>query len=104
MVRPKGYPLEEHDVTTRDGYILRTFRIPHGRHENASEASTTIRPPVLLLHGVSLSSTCWVVNEPSESLAFILADAGEVFHGLLGSGEQCYISYSCKYVLHFFYL
>lgn len=31
---------------------------------------------MLLLHGISLSSTCWVVNSPDESLAFILADNG----------------------------
>ncbi|MEW5302334.1 MAG: hypothetical protein WDW36_005133 [Sanguina aurantia] len=70
LVVPKGYPLEEHVVVTRDGYKLRTFRIPHGRQ------STTVGPPVLLLHGISLSSTCWVINSATESLAFILADAG----------------------------
>ena len=36
----------------------------------------TLGPAVLLLHGISLSSTCWVVNAPTESLGFILADAG----------------------------
>ncbi|MEW5305961.1 MAG: hypothetical protein WDW38_009892 [Sanguina aurantia] len=76
MVVPKGYPLEEHHVVTSDGYTLRTFRIAHGRNTNTSQHTNPSRPPVLLLHGVSLSSTCWVVNEPSESLAFILADAG----------------------------
>lgn len=34
------------------------------------------RQPVLLIHGISLASTCWVVNAPDESLAFILADEG----------------------------
>lgn len=31
LVLPYGYPLEEHFVTTQDGYILRMYRIPHGR-------------------------------------------------------------------------
>ena len=31
---------------------------------------------MLLVHGISLSSTCWVVNRPDESLGFILADKG----------------------------
>jgi pimeloyl-ACP methyl ester carboxylesterase len=35
-----------------------------------------MKHPVLLVHGISLSSTCWVVNGPDESLGFILADAG----------------------------
>ena len=28
---PEGYPLEEHFVTTSDGFVLRLFRIKHGR-------------------------------------------------------------------------
>ena len=32
---------------------------------------------MLLIHGISLCSTCWVVNQPDESLAFILADKGK---------------------------
>ncbi|EFJ51785.1 hypothetical protein VOLCADRAFT_46235, partial [Volvox carteri f. nagariensis] len=67
-----GYPLEQHMVVTGDGYKLGTFRIPYGR----SGPSAARRPPVLLIHGISLASTCWVVNGPEESLAFLLADRG----------------------------
>jgi len=47
-------------------------RIPQGR----GGYSKSRGDPVLLVHGISLSSTCWVVNQPDESLAFILADRG----------------------------
>ena len=72
MVITKGYSLEEHSVYTPDGYILTVHRIPFGR----KPSSSPIRPPVLLIHGISLSSTCWVINGPDQSLGFILADAG----------------------------
>lgn len=74
MVVPKGYPLEQHVVVTGDGYKLGTFRIPYGK--DGAPPAGVVRPPVLLIHGISLASTCWVVNDPDESLAFILADRG----------------------------
>lgn len=37
LVKPYGYPLEEHFVETVDGYILRMFRIPHGRAPQPSQ-------------------------------------------------------------------
>ena len=32
IVKDYGYPFEQHYVTTSDGYILKLFRIPHGKH------------------------------------------------------------------------
>lgn len=52
--------------------MLGVYRIPHGR-EGPGPASG---PPVLLQHGLLDSSATWVLNEPDELLAFILADAG----------------------------
>ncbi len=49
-------------------------RIPYGRQ--SPRAAGVRRPAVLLVHGISLSSTCWVINEAENSLGFILADAG----------------------------
>eukprot|EP00484_Ammonia_sp_Unknown_P019414 CAMPEP_0197041064 /NCGR_PEP_ID=MMETSP1384-20130603/17662_1 /TAXON_ID=29189 /ORGANISM="Ammonia sp." /LENGTH=402 /DNA_ID=CAMNT_0042471921 /DNA_START=32 /DNA_END=1240 /DNA_ORIENTATION=+ len=71
----KGYPIEEHFVTTEDGYILGTFRIPYGRNESQN-AQNSGKPVVLLMHGLLDSSYTWVNNFPDESLAFLLADAG----------------------------
>ena len=80
LVETQGYPLETHFVTTKDGYVLGIFRIPHGRAvEPESHFKTdaeAARPPVLLQHGLLDSSGTWAINFPQQSLAFILADAG----------------------------
>jgi len=125
LVQRKGYPIERHDVTTRDGYVLGVYRIPHGRSmsgrtdglagmngdqgeeqgllseklsrrsggrwqklrrallgekkesdKGGSAADRPVRGVVFLQHGLLDSSLCWVINQPSESLAFVLADAG----------------------------
>jgi len=83
LVQTYGYPIEEHFVTTEDGYILGVFRIPHGRAEaaalNATADSTLTagsKPVAILQHGLLDSSYTWVNNMPGESLAYLLADAG----------------------------
>ena len=94
-----GYPCEEYQVTTEDGYILSLKRIPHGLSN--ADNSTEDRTPVLLFHGLMVVRTllniiytiwmlfvtkmnmligqdgfCWVLSTPKQSLGFILADTG----------------------------
>jgi pimeloyl-ACP methyl ester carboxylesterase len=74
MIQYWGYPAEDHSVTCDDGFVLHMFRIPYGI--NSSVSKSTPRTPVLLQHGLLDSSITWTINQPFQSLAFILADAG----------------------------
>ncbi|XP_064572323.1 putative lysosomal acid lipase/cholesteryl ester hydrolase [Zonotrichia leucophrys gambelii] len=68
-----GYPSEEYEVMTEDGYFLSLNRIPHGKEGTRLSGGRT---PVLIVHGFCLDGGDWVDNLPENSLAFILADAG----------------------------
>ncbi|XP_039755663.1 lipase 1-like [Pararge aegeria] len=73
LVRKYNYPLEEHSVTTEDGYILGLHRIPHGRDSNNRPGN---KPVVFLMHGLLSSSADFLVMGPGSSLAYILAEEG----------------------------
>jgi hypothetical protein len=64
--------LETHDITTEDGYILKTFRISHGIGQEYEQT----RPAVLIQHGSFDSADFVVMNGPEKSLAFALANQG----------------------------
>lgn len=72
IILQSGYPLEEHVVTTRDGYILSMQRIPRKDSKKV----------VFFQHGVLDTSLGWVCNGPQGSQAFAAYDEGaDVFLG-----------------------
>lgn len=44
---PKGYPLEEHFVTTSDGYVLGYYRLPAGKATPSRCAALADAAPLL---------------------------------------------------------
>lgn len=72
LMQKYGYNVEIHKVTTKDGYILEVDRIPTGLVDVAGERRT----PVLLLPGILANAASWVLNLPSQSAGYLLADAG----------------------------
>ncbi|KAL4653134.1 hypothetical protein ACB092_01G280600 [Castanea dentata] len=68
-----GYKCEEHEVTTKDGYILSVQRIPEGR---VGGTAGTKKQPVLIQHGVLADGLTWLLNSPDQNLPLILADNG----------------------------
>uniref|UniRef100_A0AC34RE17 Partial AB-hydrolase lipase domain-containing protein n=1 Tax=Panagrolaimus sp. JU765 TaxID=591449 RepID=A0AC34RE17_9BILA len=74
IIKRWGYPVEEHNVTTEDGYILTMHRIPYGKDTTIPQDAR--RPVVFLQHGLEASSSSWVTNLPSLSLGYLFADLG----------------------------
>lgn len=77
-----GYPFEEYNVTTPDGYILSIYRIP-GKNSNPGA-------PILLAHGLSNSAHCFILNQCTKPPAFLLAD--ENYDVWLGNSRGSHLS------------
>ncbi|CAH0547938.1 unnamed protein product [Brassicogethes aeneus] len=67
-----GYPIESHIVETEDNYILKIFRIPHGKKFK----KTSRRTPIILMHGILAGPESFAMLGPDRSLSFRLAEAG----------------------------
>lgn len=70
MVAAEGYPIEDHYVTTPDGYILNVHRIPYGKSGKSNGKVAYLQ------HGILVSSSDWIIQGSGKSLAYILADEG----------------------------
>lgn len=64
MIKYHGYPVEVHNVTTNDGYILQMHRITSSPNATAGPR----KRPVLLVHGLADSSSTWVLIGPNRSI------------------------------------
>ncbi|KAL7990451.1 hypothetical protein Chor_013881, partial [Crotalus horridus] len=96
-----GYPSEEYEILTSDGYYLKANRIPNGIHSPEktdiitafglasqsdyfamTETAVPVayfqgpKPAVLLVSGFVTEGRSWLINLPRNSLGFVLADAG----------------------------
>ncbi|KAG5864156.1 hypothetical protein JTB14_026012 [Gonioctena quinquepunctata] len=65
-----GYFLEQHVVTSEDGYILTIFRLVDTKGKKVGN-----RQPLVVEHGILLDGISWMVSG-NDSLAFYFADAG----------------------------
>lgn len=69
LIQKYGYPVENHEATSADGYIISLTRIPASKPNRHPY-------PILLVHGLLGSSGDYLVIGPNNSIAYLLADRG----------------------------
>ncbi|XP_030761034.1 lipase 3-like [Sitophilus oryzae] len=74
LVNGYGYPFEEHEAVSEDGYILSLHRIP--RSKSTDKIRKLRRPVALFQHGLLASSDAFLFKGPEHDLPYLLADAG----------------------------
>ncbi|XP_033228534.1 lipase 3-like isoform X3 [Belonocnema kinseyi] len=75
MITDDGYPFEEYNLKTQDGYFLKIHRIPGGNGEKINKIQRN-KPIAYLAHALTQSSIDWVSTGRNVSLAYLLADKG----------------------------
>lgn len=77
IIADKGYPVDEYEVETSDGYVLSLQRMPRGNKRRSNKLPRGgAKKVVFLLHYLLGSSADWVINYPEQSLPYLLADSG----------------------------
>lgn len=64
-----GYPVQSYIVPTKDGYLLRLFRI-----QKKGSTFQSGKQPVLMVHGLTHTSHAFIVAQNAKAPAFQLAD------------------------------
>ncbi|XP_033227451.1 lipase 3-like isoform X1 [Belonocnema kinseyi] len=75
IITDDGYPFEEYNLKTQDGYFLTIHRIPGGKGEKIDQSHRN-KPIAYLVHALTQSSIDWVCVGRNVSLAYLLADKG----------------------------
>ncbi|XP_026482193.1 lipase 3-like [Ctenocephalides felis] len=78
FIQEFGYPVEQYNVTTKDGYILSLHRIPRSPKNDPllKTFQNFDNKVVLLIPGLFSSSADFVLMGPNKSLALFLSDHG----------------------------
>ena len=72
ICQENGFAVEQHSVTTTDGYVLGIFRIPG----DIGEEANTGKPVIIFQHGLLDSSDSWIMNTAENAPAFVASRAG----------------------------
>ncbi|XP_075169084.1 lipase 3-like [Haematobia irritans] len=71
-----GYASKSYDVYTKDGYGIRIFRLRNSSSSWEDAAQISTRPIVLLMHGMTTSADCWILESLTHPLAYDLVNSG----------------------------